>query len=169
MRRLPLILVILAAVCLPASAQESGWAPYRHPDLGFTIDLPLGQFEFDETDAAVTRLRHVEADALLEVYGGHNSDRLGLQEFIDFLSRADRIADITYQAAGRTWFVISGYYRREQPGEPFPIFYAKFMFTPDLERFSAFEISYPESERQQLAPVVEALEASLRPPSMAAG
>lgn len=167
MRRLLLILVIVAAAGLPVSAQESGWAPYWHPDPGFTIDLPLDQFELDETDAAVTRLRHVEADALLEVYGGQNSDHLGLQEFIDFLSRADRIADITYRAAGRTWFVISGYYRREEPGEPFPIFYAKFMFTPDLESFSAFEISYPESERQRLAPVVEAPEESLRPPSPA--
>ena len=164
MRRLLLTLATFVTICLPAAAQDGGWSHYRHPEFGFTINLPLEQFGPVEADASIVRLRHVEADALLEVYGGHNSDGLSLQEFVDFLSQADRIAEITYHAAGRTWFVISGYYRREDTSEPFPIFYAKFMFTPDLERFSAFEISYPDRHRDRLDPVVEALEASLRPP-----
>jgi hypothetical protein len=110
-------------------------------------------------------LHRDETDALLEVYGGYNRDRLSLSEFVDFLSQADRIAEITYRTGGRTWFVISGYYRREEPSDPSLIFYAKVMFSRDLERFSAFEISYPQRYKRQMDPVVEALESSLRPPA----
>ena len=99
------------------------------------------------------------------MYGGHNHDGFSLPEFIDFLSHADRIAEITYRTGGQTWFVISGYYQRANADDRSLIFYAKFMFSRDLERFSAFEISYPPSHKEQMDPVVETLESSLRSPS----
>jgi hypothetical protein len=157
-------LVGLLALVAPVLAQ-GGWERYVDPDLGYRIDLPTGQFKRIEADPPLVRLHRDETDALLEVYGGYNRDRLSLSESVDFLSQADRIAEITYRTGGRSWFVISGYYRREEPSDPSLIFYAKVMFSRDLERFSAFEISYPQRYKRQMDPVVEALESSLRPPA----
>lgn len=157
-------LFVLLAFAAPVLAQR-GWERYADPDFGYSIDLPTGQFEWVEAASPVVRLRQAETDALLEVYGGYNRDRLSLSEFVDFLAEADRIAEITYRTGGRTWLVISGYYRREDSSDPSLIFYAKFMFSRDLDRFSAFEISYPQSHKERMDPVVEALESSLRPPS----
>jgi len=162
-RSLVICLLVLLALAAPVLAQ-GGWERYVDPEFGYSIDLPTGQFEWVEAELPITRMRQEETDTLLEVYGGYNRDGLSLSEFVDFLAQADRIAEITYRTGGRTWFVISGYYRREEPGDPSLIFYAKFIFTRDLDRFSAFEISYPRRHKSEVDPVVEALEASLRPP-----
>ena len=84
--------------------------------------------------------------------------------FADMLSHADRVAEVTYRTGGRSWFVLSGYYQRLGFEEEELIFYAKFMFSPDLERFAAFEISYPADEKQRFDAVVERLEESFRRP-----
>jgi hypothetical protein len=157
-------LLLLLAFVVPVLAQGK-WELYVDPDLGFIIDLPVGQFERIEAEHSAVRLHHDKTDALIEAYGGYNRERQSLSEFVDFLSQADRIAEITYRTGGRTWFVISGHYRRDEPSDPSLIFYAKFMFSRDLERFSAFEISYPQRYKRQMDPIVETLESSLRPPA----
>jgi hypothetical protein len=157
-------LLVLLAFVVPVLA-EGRWKRYVDAEFGFRIDLPVGEFERIEAGQPAVRLHDDETDALIEVYGGHNRERFSLSEFVGFLSRADRIAEITYQTGGRSWFVISGYYRRSEPSDPSLIFYAKFMFSRDLERFSAFEVSYPQRYKRQMDPVVEALESSLRPPA----
>ncbi|HEV7276808.1 MAG TPA: hypothetical protein VGN80_11005 [Devosiaceae bacterium] len=151
---------------LPAIAQAPGWQYYEDPELGFTIDLPLAQFELIEDDAGpeVMRLYERGGDAMIEVYGGENVEGLSAAGFADMLSRADRIAEVTYRTGGRSWFVLSGYYERLGFEAQELIFYAKFMFSPGLERFAAFEISYPADEKQRFDALVERLEASFRRP-----
>lgn len=166
------LLVRLAALLfalfasLPAIAQSPGWQPYEDPQLGFSIDLPLAQFEpiADEAGPEVMRLYERGGDAMIEVYGGENVDGLSAAGFADMLSRADRIAEVTYQTGGRSWFVLSGYYQRLGFEEQELIFYAKFMFSPGLERFAAFEISYPADDKKRFDALVERLEASFRRP-----
>jgi hypothetical protein len=153
----------LLSASLPAVGQ-SDWSRHVNDEPGFSIEVPLGMFEVIESTPSITRFRDPETDALLEVYGGTNRDGLSLPAFIDFLSEAERIAEITYRAGGQTWFVISGYYRREGFEDGSLIFYAKFMFSADLERFSAFEISYPAIHKERMDPVVERLESSLQSP-----
>lgn len=161
-------LAFVLAACLPSAAQDfPRWEHYVDPELGFEIDLPLGWFEpvIDPERPSVLQL--VERNggaALLEVYGGENVETLSAAEFADFLSEADRIAEVTYRTGGRTWFVLSGYYRREGFEAQRLIFYAKFMFSADLSHFAAFEISYPREDKWRFDPVVERIEDSFRGP-----
>lgn len=169
MPRLPACLIALLfalTASLPVAAQAPGWQTYEDPELGFRIELPLAQFEPIGADEGPEVLRLFErgGDAMIEVYGGQNPEGLSAAEFADMLAGADRIAEVTYRTGGRTWFVLSGYYQRLGFEEQELIFYAKFMFSPDLERFAAFEISYPATDKQRFDAVVERLEASFRSP-----
>lgn len=170
MPRLPACVVAMLfalAAALPTMAQAPGWQPYEDPDHGYRIELPLAEFEAIGDDDGPDVLRLYErggGDAMIEVYGGENPDGLNTTEFADMLAGADRIAEVTYRAGGRSWFVLSGYYQRLGFEEQELIFYAKFMFSSDLERFAAFEISYPAADKQRFDPVVERLEATFRSP-----
>lgn len=165
-RLLAHLAVLLFALSLPALAQGPGWERYEVPEPGFSIELPLADFEALGDDGGPEMLRLYErgGDAMIEVYGGENADGLSAAGFADMLSHADRVAEVTYHTGGRSWFVLSGYYRRLGFEEEELIFYAKFMFSPDLERFAAFEISYPADEKQRFDAVVERLEVSFRRP-----
>lgn len=44
------------------------------------------------------------------------------------------------------------------------IYYAKYVFSPDLSQVGGFEISYAASEKVRMDPIVEHLEASFRGP-----
>ena len=72
---------------------------------------------------------------------GEDPKRLAPSVFADQLAKADRIADVTYRKTGKTWFVISGHYRRDENESGSLIYYAKFMFTPDLG--SVDEVPHP--------------------------
>jgi hypothetical protein len=158
------ILIVLAGLASPAPAlaQET----YVDPDLGYRITLPLDRFTVldDAPSPAALSLIDQSGEAQLEVYGGDNIDALSLSQFQVFVASADRIAEVTYRAGGKSWFVLSGYYRREGEERTDLIFYAKFMFTPDLSRFSAFEISYPLGRKSEFDAIVSNLEKSLRAP-----
>ena len=80
------------------------------------------------------------------------------------LSKAERIRQVTYSRAGLSWLVISGFYKRSAGDDTDLIFYAKFMISEDHRSFSAFEASYPISEKLQFDPIIERMEESLTPP-----
>jgi hypothetical protein len=157
--------LLVLSFATPVALGES-WRHYSDPQLGLAIDVPVDGFEAapDSGSAAALRLVDTAADALIEVFGGTNRDGLSLRGFADLVAGADRIAEVTYRTGGRTWFVLSGYYRRDGHEERELIFYSKFMFSPDLRRFSGFEINYPAAQKRRFDPVVARLEASMRSP-----
>ena len=148
----------------PPTPQELGLASLRGRRYGFEIDLPLGVFAFDEETDRGLFLREVGGQGEMKVYGADNTSGRSPREFVTALEEADRIEEVTYRAEGRNWFVLSGYYADEDSlGEPL-IFYAKFMFSADWSRVSAFEISYPQGEKRRFDPIVDHIENSLTPP-----
>lgn len=153
------------ASAVPAGARPS-WSRYVDPELGFAIDLPTGSFVRDGKGTSPVRLTERGGDGVLEVYGGTNSNGLNLRAFEKLVGTADRIGEVTYHREGRTWFVLSGYYRREGFEDGDLIFYAKFMFSPDLKTLSAFEISYPVTDKKRFDPIVEHLQATLTSPQL---
>ena len=101
----------------------------------------------------------------IDVYGAVNSKQLSPRDFEEALSAAERIREITYARRGASWFVISGYYLREDDRSDDLIFYAKFMFSPDRSRLAAFEASYPVADKARWAPIIEAMEDSFSAPN----
>jgi hypothetical protein len=152
-------LLALLLCSLPALAQE--WRRYVHPELGFSISLPIGVFEVSENTADRLQLSVAGGEAQLDVFGITNPEALSVAAFREMIEAADPARRITYRAGGRSWFVLSGFLEGET--EP-TIFYAKFMLSRDGTSVSAFEISYPEDERARFDDMVERIEDSLTAP-----
>ena len=72
------------------------------------------------------------------------------------IDNAGGYEEITYQARGRSWFVLSGY-RGDQ------IYYEKVMFSCGGRVVNILAIAYPTSERGQFDPVVERMEDTFKP------
>jgi hypothetical protein len=145
-------------------ADEFAWGLYQDPDFGFTIEVPVTSFAAVEGVERGMRFDEVDGDGQLDVYGGFNTADLTPAEIADELERNPQIGEIAYRAQGANWIVLSGYYRRDDYVGTDLIFYAKFMFNADRTRLSAFEISYPERDREAFDPIVERLESTLTAP-----
>ena len=156
--------VLLVAAGLPngAWAHDAGWRSYGEG--GYSIDLPLGLFERTESSEGRLMLRQINGPGQIGVYAGRNPKGASLEEFEETLTDTDRVREVTYHAAGNSWFVLSGYYGRTDTQPQDLIFYLKFMFNADHSRFAGFEISYPRSAKHRFDPIVRHMEKSLRPP-----
>ena len=156
---LNLALVLATTVSVGATP----WSALRDPAGRYTIDVPTLSFREEVSDRISHRtFSEVGGGAIIDIYSGRNLKQLQPGEFIRELSQAPRIEDITYTAQGRSWFAISGHFVREGTARGGLIYYAKFVFSADLTRFAAFEISYPLDEKRAMDPVVTHLEKSLR-------
>jgi hypothetical protein len=146
----------------PIGAAEV-WRSFGDPTLGYHIEVPA-QFS-PTTDPETDHLLLRSGSATIEVYGGVNARGLSARQFASQLRKAGGIADITYQAGGRTWLVLSGHYE-PMSGDPEPmIYYAKFSFSSDLSRLAGFEMSYPVSEKSRMDAVVAHIQKTFRGPA----
>lgn len=154
---LPLMLTVLAS----SAAQGASWISYIASQ--YRVDLPTDTFRKATTSGGVGHLtlEEVAGNAIIDVYTGNNIKRLSPAAFIEQLSHAPRIADISYQAQGHSWFAISGHYKRDTADPGTLIYYAKFVFSADLARFVAFEISYSVAEKSRMDATVTRLEKTL--------
>jgi hypothetical protein len=151
---------------LPPRDDEPDWMIYQDAEFGFTLELPLHLFQEVENTEKGIQLREASGDGLLEVYGVENAEYLSPDEIATVLEDDPQITEVTYQASGANWIVLSGYYERESYESGELIFYAKFMFNANRSRISAFEISYPERDRDRYDSIVERLEESLSRPAL---
>lgn len=159
--RLSPVLAVLVALSLGPCAAAQELRRYEHPATGFSLGLPLDRFAVVSESGGRLALVERGGTAQLDVFGVENPEALSLGQFRSMMETADPTRRITYRAAGRSWFVLSGYLE----GEPEPtIFYAKFMLNRAGTALSAFEISYPRARRAQFDPLVERLEDSLTAP-----
>ncbi len=140
------------------------WTHYINTSYGYEVDLPLGLFQPGEGRGDNLVFYEREGAAELEIYGAENPRRLSPREFLSAVEQSGRIAEVTYRSVGTNWFVISGYYRRDSTPDEKMIFYAKFMFSYDRSRLSAFEITYSSDQRQIFDPIVERVEDSFTSP-----
>jgi hypothetical protein len=168
MRILAVVTTSLFLTLAAAGAQPIEWQQYESPEYGYAIELPLGLFTGDSNgDAAITLLEN-DGRGQIDVYGAVNTQNLSPRDFEAALSEAERIREITYARRGSSWFVISGYYRREGEESDDLIFYAKFMFSADRNLVSAFEASYPVADKRRFDPIIERMEDSLTAPRSSA-
>ena len=154
-------LAVVLFGCQPVLAED--WTLYRDPQLRFQIELPTSTFRENSTSVSHLELTEIGGNAIVRVYGGDNVKHLTPSQFADEISTAGIINDVTYQAGGPNWIVVSGHYTTTG-NEQAPIYYAKYLFSGDLARVAGFEISYSPAEKARMDPVVEGLERSLQLP-----
>jgi len=155
-------LALLGALLLGLQVVQAadGWRTYRADE--FRIDLPADYVETAESRPDHLVLIDPTNTVLVEVYSGADTRRLGAAALADQVAQADRIADVTYRAEGRNWFVLSGHYRRLGRETEALIYYAKFLISPDRSRLAGFEISYPRRDKTSLDPIVTRMEKTFR-------
>lgn len=164
-RSLLALTALLTALSVPAAAQRIDWQAYAHPGSGYRIDLPVGLLALrGEVDG---RLVYETADgqARLVTYSVDNGSRASLARIAADLAAADAIERVTYRREGRSWVVLSGYYRPGEDQREASIFYLKLMMSADRSRYAVFAISYPPSAKRAFDPIVARLESSFRPPA----
>lgn len=161
--RAVLTLALLLALAAPAYAQSPlQWHVYQNPRYGYSIDVPDGPFTQRGSDNGDGLTLSTTDGGEMRIYGGQNVHQLDPVALAGILSRSGEVKQVTYRAGGRNWLVLSGYY--PGAGDAKVIFYTKFMFNPDRSALSAFEISYPASQKLAYDRVVTRLEKSLTPP-----
>ncbi|WP_127145027.1 hypothetical protein [Pelagibacterium montanilacus] len=151
------VMVSVLALAAPASAQSGfGWQPYTDPGFGFSAELPLGTFEVvDAGGAPGLALQEIGGQATVNLNGGP-AQGMTRDAMEARLETAARVATTTYRAGGDSWFVLSGFY--EDGAEDDTIFYTKVLFSPDQQTFSAFEITFPASDKPRFESMVEYFE-----------
>jgi len=156
--RLTFVGALVGAILL-AGQQAIGeeWQLYDDPQARFHVELPSSTFRLMAREPRHLSLSEIGGDAVIDIYTGSNAKHLSPEDFAAELSRAGEIKDITYRAAGRTWFVISGHYAN---GNPALIYYAKYIFFDDFQSVAGFEISYSVKEKLRMDPIVEHLQAT---------
>lgn len=163
----PILAAALLSIALSAgvAAQDRvNWDRYVDPQYGFSADLPYGAFEPLPSDGSPgLTLGETDGNGQISIYGG-DARGLTLAAFAERLTSGNEVRDITYQAEGKSWFVLSGFYQPESGGDQL-IFYTKVLLSPDRERFSAFEISYDAAEKARYDAIVEHIENSFTRPA----
>lgn len=136
---------------------QLGFQLYINARFGYRIDYPADFIPQGEADNSDGQVFIGKDGAELRAWGGYNvfqaTPASALQEELQ-RSRESR-RRVTYQVAGRDFFVVSGY---EPDGQR--IFYLKKLVSPSLE--AGFELVYPASRRERYDRDVEAIARSLR-------
>jgi len=158
-----LVLGLVLATATRAVQGQGDWRGYENAQFGYTAELPVAGFTLSETDKGVTLIEE-GGRGQIDLYGASNTERLGPEQYQEVLAGAERISRITYSRRGRSWLVVSGYYKPDPERGDNLIFYAKFMFSRDRDTIAAFEASYPVEERGTFDPIVERLEDHLTAP-----
>lgn len=142
---MPVSLLLLAAAAQPSTQ----WPTYLNARFGFSTCYPAALLKpLPESDNGDGRVFVGARKSALRVYGRNNAlERTTAQEYA---AEQDRIAKagarISYKAAGKGWFVVSGSYDGL-------IFYAKTYAVPG-DQFNTFELTYPASEAKSWNAIV---------------
>ena len=164
MRALALVLIGSLLPLTAVAAPPVEWQVYSNEKFGYEIELPLGMFTGSRDGDNGITLLDSDGQGEIRVYGGVNARELSPRELEATLSGSDRIGEVTYARHGSSWFVLSGYSPVEDPDGESLIFYTKLMFSPDRRLLSAFEASYPVSEKRRYDAIIERMEDSLTAP-----
>ena len=148
----------IANSALPRTAlAQERWATYRNDRFGTTIDYPADRFTSGRPPDNNDGLSFTAPDgARFSVWGSLNAlehDLAGLEAFVRENGAKDE--RITYRAAGKSWFVLSG-----TRGET--IFYKRYLLSHRGEVENGFQIRYPASRAQTYDPIVARMAKSLR-------
>ncbi len=156
--KLSLVLVFLFTMTLSAASADN-WHTYINDRYGTTIDYP-DVFKPEPPPDADDGRRFNSADgAFFWVTASYYTEALDLDLAgyrASVLKDLDKGSVVTYQASGKTWFVISGTKGDE-------IFYQRHMLTHGAQLTEIFGIFYPAALKSTYDPIVARMAKSFRP------
>lgn len=132
-----------------AAAAAFNWQTYANARFGFSTCYPAALLKpLPESDNGDGRVFVGVRKSALRVYGRNNA--LERTQAEDYAAEQDRIAKagakISYKAAGKGWYVISGSYDGL-------IFYTK-TYAVHGDQFNTFELTYPASDAKSWNAIV---------------
>lgn len=138
------------------AAMQGGWRSYVNDRFGTRIDYPADIFRAlpapENRDGRTFATR--DERARFYVFGQFNYDNLDAGAMMARDRSLGDYGEVTYQRAGRDWYVLSGY----NGGE---IFYRKATLDPDTGIVHVFETIYSETDRDIFDPIVDRMANSL--------
>lgn len=143
-----------------AGYQQNGWDHYRNERFGYSFFYPSALLKLRERsrDGDQVEFISVDGQTKLKVFSVVNQDDLSPNEYRAMILRELHGANIEYEPAGRTWFVLSGV---RGPS----IYYQKVMFACGGRIINAFSVTYPQPQRRSYDAIITAIEKSFRPAS----
>lgn len=155
-RPLVLALFLLLAGSAAAAADQfiphgDGWQTYANSRYGIRLDFPGDLFRPEAAPENGDGRVFDAANATLQVHAFHNIEGDTPRSLKRRTVGSEGYEDVTYQASGGSWLVLSGY-RGDM------IFYEKFAFRDGV--ISAFGIEFPRDQKPFYSPIVERIEDS---------
>jgi hypothetical protein len=158
-KQFSIVLVLLAAVgfaVAAAAARADTWLTYQNDRYGTTIDYP-GIFKPEPLPDADDGRAFKSADgAKFSVSASYAGIDFTLATYRDFILKNLPAGEtVTYQASGKTWFVISG-------TKVSDVFYERHMLSHGGEMTEDFVISYPAAGKPIYDPIAARMAKSFR-------
>ncbi len=149
---------ILLLLLLSTAAFAEDFTIYYNSRFGFTVSYParLGMDPAPENDDG---RRFFDGEGfVLTVYGSHNLLGLDVKEAAG--AAKDFFDEVTYEASGRRWFVLSGYSKGA-------IVYIKQWVGPDF--LNCLVMEYPHERKKDYDQAVAAIARSFQPGELGYG
>jgi hypothetical protein len=146
----------LSSILVAATARADTWLLYQNDRYGTTIDYPAIFKPETSPDADDGRAFKSAGGAKFSVSASYAGIDFTLATYRDFILKNLPAGEtVTYQASGKTWFVISGTKGSD-------VFYERHMLSHGGEMTEDFVISYPASGKPTYDPIVARMAKSFR-------
>ena len=151
-------LVILAGVGAQPAGSATGWDRFVEPQLGTSIDYPIGIFSVDEGAAPRgigRQFRNTDGHAVLLVYSQNNEGE-NPARYVEKNFKVPR-QTIDYRRVTPTFFAMSAVHAGE-------IYYSRCNFSRRPGgAIHCFDLRYPARDKRAWDPIVTRMSLSLRP------
>jgi hypothetical protein len=156
---LGLIVLVLAfhSTGLPATAED--WKTYTNDRFGFSIDIPMDLLHQEPAPSNDDGRTFTSGDGGIELlaYGAFNIfDQTPKSYLAELANDQDVIGAVKYQRQGKDWVVASGL-------KDSKIVYQKTIFSCHGEVLNIMVLTYAQSEKSRLDPIVSRMSKSLKP------
>ncbi|MEM8813148.1 MAG: hypothetical protein AAGF59_11070 [Pseudomonadota bacterium] len=147
-----------AGLLVAVSGASAEWKAAVDSQYGTRVAYPTHIFRPLplEPDAMDRRFESADGRAQMSIAAYAFPDAGDVHALKARLLEDPQYANLTYEAGGRSWFVLSGYRGSD-------IYYEKIMVTCGGDLVSAFGITYPVEDRHRYDWIVERVEDSFRP------
>lgn len=152
-----ILIVLLALIAVPVSAQELGWGRYDNARFGYTSEIPAGFSGHGESDNGDGQIFDNAGKAqVLTLWGANITAEDFEAEVIARRGYAEQDGwNISYQATTTYWASFSGVMGQK-------MFYTRMIALCDGLSYAALTVQYSAAQAADMKPKVERLVTGLR-------